>query len=195
MHRELKRIRFDESEIKQVLTIMDELALSLDHIEASFDSSESAKDALWEYMSTLQAGRRVAYLRGIPSDAITRELGEDAYLAEREAVLSWPRISSPEGTEQEDPWWGDAGHLVGDKVGRFDWPIAADSNIPQDILVRLRTIPTHLHGVYSVLDRPCRITSQNGPLEGLIAFAKSNGRICVDTLTGAWSAWCFSDSG
>lgn len=99
MHRELKMIRFDESEIKQVLTIMDELALSLDHIEASFDSSESAKDALWEYMSTLQAGRRVAYLRGIPSDAITRELGEDAYLAEREAVLSWPRISSPEGTE------------------------------------------------------------------------------------------------
>ncbi len=185
MHREPKMIRFDGSEIKQILTIIDELALSLDRIGASFDSSESAKDALWEYMSTLQAGQRVAYLRGILSDAITRELGEDAYLTEREAVLAWPRISPPEGTEQEDPWWGDTDHLVGDEVGKFDWPITADVNIPQDVLAQLRTVPTYFHGVYSILDKPYRITSQNGPLQGLIAFAKSNGRICVDTPTGA----------
>lgn len=145
----------------------------------------SAKDALWEYMSTFRAGQRVAYLRGVVSDAVAKELGEDAYLAEREAVLSWPRISPPEGTEQEDPWWGEASRLVGDEVGGSNWPMADDPNIPQDLLKQLRTIPTHFHGVYSVLDRPYRITSRDGLLEGLIAFAKSDGRICVDAVTGA----------
>ena len=81
MHSELRAIRCGESESKQALTIVDELALSLDRIGALSDSPESAKDALWEYMSTLQAGQRVMHLRGILSDAVARELGEDAYLA------------------------------------------------------------------------------------------------------------------
>lgn len=186
MHSELRAIRFGESEIKQALTIVDELALSLDRIGALSDSPESAKDALWEYMSTLQAGQRVMHLRGILSDAVARELGEDAYLGEREAVLAWPRIGPPEGTEQENPWWSGADRLVGDAVGRFGWPVTVDTDIPQDVLAQLRTVPTHFHGVYSVLDGPCRVTSQGGPLQqGLIAFAKSNGRICVDTPTGS----------
>lgn len=182
----MKEIRFSESEIKQVLTIVDELALSLDNIGSMSDSLSSAKDSLWEYMSTLQAAQRVSFLRGLLSGIIAREFGEDAYLAEREKVVAWPQIGSPEGTELENPWWGQENvfHLVGDELGELDWPVDVDDNIPQKVILELKAIPAYFHNVYSTLDSPYLISSQGDSAGGLVAFAKSNGRICVDITTG-----------
>ena len=160
--------------------------MPLDHLGSRFDTPGPAKEAHWEYFTTLGAGQRVLHLRGVLSEAVERSLGEDVYLEECEATPKWPKISLPEGTELEDPWWGaNTGSLIGDDAGNFDWPATTDPSIPQDILEQLRTVPAYFHGVYSVLDSPYWITDQDDFPQGLVAFAKSNGRICVDPTTGA----------
>ena len=90
MSNELKSIDFYESELKQVLTIADELAVSLDHLGSWFDTPEPADKALSEYFGILGAGQRVLHLRGVLSNAVDRTLGEDAYHEEREAIITWP---------------------------------------------------------------------------------------------------------